>query len=208
VTAADAVRQTRITQVWHWLGGREIRKNRSQAFWRSGDGWSVSLSDDRGAWFDHRDGIGGGVLDLIQHVRGGSRADALHWLADSGGVPLNNRPLSPPDRRRYAQARRDAPELGRVALLWWIERRRELEEYKAEALERGDLAALIEPAREHHLLGLLGAEGIVRAYLRAAGEQPEHTAALVGDGERWAQWSAAAIAALIAQWAREAGASL
>jgi hypothetical protein len=102
-----------------------------------GDGWSVSLDDGRGVWWDHRDSVGGGVLSLIQHARGGTRLDAVRWLAEWRGVALDgDSTLSPQERRRYAQARQHAAQLARVAGLWWRERREEMERTKANALER------------------------------------------------------------------------
>lgn len=206
MTAATLIDQTRITTVWHALGGGQIRRNRGQAWWRRGDGWSVSLSDERGTWYDHRDGIGGGVLDLIQRVRGGSRGDALRWLADWRGVRLaGDAPLSPVERRRYAQAHRAAPKLARAAWLWWRERREVLEEAKAEALEHGDLGGLIVPAREHYHLGQLSPEGVIHEYVRARRDDPEGTEALLSGAERWARLSEALVTLLIARWAHDAG---
>jgi hypothetical protein len=56
-------------------------------------------------------GQGGGVLDLIIQVRGGSRADALRWAAVFSGVTLQARPLSPAHRKRQAQERHAAERL-------------------------------------------------------------------------------------------------
>jgi hypothetical protein len=81
-----------ISEVWRLLGGGLIRHNRARAFWRDGDGWNVTLDDSRGAWFDHRDATGGGLLDLIVTVNSGTRADALKWLADTLGIELADRP--------------------------------------------------------------------------------------------------------------------
>ena len=92
-----------ITAVWRALGGGELRRGRGRAFWRDGDGLNISLSDTKGTWYDHRDGIGGGVLDLVLHVRGGNRQGALRWLADSFGLPLEDRPLTPAERRQYSR---------------------------------------------------------------------------------------------------------
>jgi hypothetical protein len=204
MTVAQLIDQTPITTVWRALGGEEIQHGRGQAFWRDGDGRNVSLNDDRGVWYDYRDSVGGGKLDLIQHVRGGSRADAVRWLADCLGVASDGAPLSREDRRRYAQAREHAPEIAQAATLWHTERCGELDEFKREALERDDMLALMAAAREHHLLSILVPEGIVRAYLDARRKWPERTAALVANGQRWTQWTEAAVVALIAQWAHDA----
>ncbi len=107
MTPVDGVlSRIRIGQVWSALGGGEVRHNRSRAFWRDGEGWNVALSDAKGTWYDHRDNIGGGILALIQHVRGGSHKDALCWCAGLAGVPLEDRPLSAEDRARWATERR------------------------------------------------------------------------------------------------------
>jgi hypothetical protein len=77
-----------ITDVWHRLGGGELRNGRGRAFWRVGDGLNVSVDCERGLWRDFVSGDGGGVLDLIATVRGGTRADAAKWLeAELGGGP-------------------------------------------------------------------------------------------------------------------------
>ena len=41
-----------------------------------------------GAWFDHEAETGGGLLDLIVRVRGGTKADAVAW-AKSIGIDLS-----------------------------------------------------------------------------------------------------------------------
>ena len=108
-TAADLVRAVPISEVWQMLGGRPIRHGRGQAFWRNGDGWNVSLDDDRGVWHDYRDQVGGGVLDLVAHINGGTRADALKWLADVTGTPLDDRPPDPEAKAARAALARDTP---------------------------------------------------------------------------------------------------
>ena len=112
MTAADIIGATTITQVWVAQGGDPPKHGRARAFFRNGDNpQAVSLNDAKGCWYDHRDGVGGGVLDLIQHVLGCDRGAALRWLADFTGLPLESRPLTAADRARYAQARREATEL-------------------------------------------------------------------------------------------------
>ncbi|HKD07679.1 MAG TPA: hypothetical protein VKB79_17395 [Bryobacteraceae bacterium] len=77
-----------ISEVWRMLGGPPLRHGRGRAFWRDGNGLNVAIDDEKGVWMDHADGVGGGILDLISRVRGGSRSDALRWLADASGVTL------------------------------------------------------------------------------------------------------------------------
>ncbi|HEY6345098.1 MAG TPA: hypothetical protein VIY49_26675 [Bryobacteraceae bacterium] len=212
MTAAQLIEQTSIVSVWNALGGGPLRHGRGNAFWRKGaDSWSLSLNDDRGAWFDHRDGVGGGVLDLICLVRGGSRQEALKWWAEYRCVQLDgDKPLSPEERRRYAHARQAAPELARRAEIWIIERLEELETLKADALAREDFKALQTASREHHRMNTLKADGaaVVAEYIRARQTDPTGTAAMIAEGERWRDTSEALVNLQIAKWAREAGAAL
>jgi hypothetical protein len=204
MTGAQLIDQTRITHVWRALGGGEIRHGRGRAFWREGDGYNVAINDKIGAWHDFVTDDKGGKLALIRYVRGGTKSEAVRWLADMRGVTLDNAPLSMADKRRYAQARERAPELARAAEIWFIERREELERVKARALAREDWAALEAAAREHHRLSRLDGAAIIREYLRARRADPAGTAALVAEGETWARLSEALVTALIARWAREA----
>jgi hypothetical protein len=87
-----------ISRVWQALGGGRLRsagkgKYRGQAWWRKGDGWSVSLDDSRGIWHDFRDNVGGGILSLVVHILGGTRQRAFQWLAPLAGVRLDSGPL-------------------------------------------------------------------------------------------------------------------
>ncbi|MEO8051434.1 MAG: hypothetical protein ABI833_13535, partial [Acidobacteriota bacterium] len=71
VSAAGIVHATTITAVWLALRGDPPKRGRARAFFRGGDNpLAISLNDARGCWFDYPGGIGGGVLDLIQRVRG------------------------------------------------------------------------------------------------------------------------------------------
>jgi hypothetical protein len=58
-------------------------------------------------WRDFVSGEGGGILDLVVSIRGGTRADALRWCADFAGVPMNDAPLSPHKREQWAAERRE-----------------------------------------------------------------------------------------------------
>jgi hypothetical protein len=107
MTPSEIVARISISTLWRELGGGEIRRGRARAFWRDGDGWNISLNDAKGAWFDHRDGIGGGVLDLVVHVRGGSRQDAVRRVAEVAGVPLDDKPMPAADKRRWATQQRE-----------------------------------------------------------------------------------------------------
>lgn len=205
MTATETVRAVNISTVWRALGGGQLRGRRGQAWWRGGDGWNVSLDDRGGVWYDHREGTGGGVLDLIQHVRGCTRREALLWLSDLLGLALDNPPLSRAVQERYQDAHREAPVLAHAAALWWAERREFLEWAKAEASRRDDLSYLAVVAREHFCLGDMSPDGIVQGYLYAQQRDPDGTAALVAAGERWTLWAEAAAVLVTARLARDAG---
>lgn len=52
---------------------------------RFGSNGSLALKiggDQRGTWFDHESGEGGGVLDLVRRERGGDKASAVAWLSE------------------------------------------------------------------------------------------------------------------------------
>jgi hypothetical protein len=137
--SAEILSLVSITQVWSLLGGGELRRKRGRAWWRNGDGWSVSVDDRRGCWYDHRDGIGGGVLDLIVKVRGGSHADALRWLAAVVGVPVDDRPLSYKDRQRWALEREQTQRI-RSEATYFADAATELAELELEELSQSDPA--------------------------------------------------------------------
>src|SRR5689334_2401035 len=108
VKLAMALQSIRITQVWAALGGGPLRHGRGRAFWRAGDGWSVSVKDGRG-WFDHRDGRGGGILDLVQAALGCDRRGALRWVAEEFVLDTDcERPVTAKERWQYACARSEA----------------------------------------------------------------------------------------------------
>ncbi len=192
-TADDIVSRVTISAVWRALGGGELRHGRGRAFWRpKAAGLNVSVNDARGVWHDFKTDEGGGVLALIQRVCGGTRQDALWWLAERFGLPLEDRPLTPAARQRYARAAELAPALARSAWLWWKGRRSELEDMKRAAIdgEHIDIDALAMSARELYRFEHLDAEAVVRAYLAAAKADPIGTAAIVEIAEAWDQaWS-------------------
>jgi hypothetical protein len=119
---AEVINTRSITEVWIALGGPPPKRGRARAFFRDGDNpFAVSLKDSKGAWFDHRDGVGGGVLDLIQQVRGCDRHSAFCWLAELNGAPLDNHRLTLAERRQYAR-RLAAAKLERAEFILWKER--------------------------------------------------------------------------------------
>jgi len=109
---ADAIlARVKISGVYRALTGHEVKRAargrwRAVAFWRGGDDLTVAGDDSRGVWMDFAAGEGGGILDLVVRVRGGTRQDALRWVADLAGITLERRPLSPEDRAQWAEERR------------------------------------------------------------------------------------------------------
>jgi hypothetical protein len=76
------------------------------------------MDDARGVWHDFTTGEGGGVLDLIVRIRGGSRQDALRWAADYVGRPLEDRRLSGFERACWARQQRQIESELPNARLW------------------------------------------------------------------------------------------
>lgn len=119
----EVLARTRISQVYRALSGKEPRRAgsatwRAPATWRDGDGLNVSLDDSRGLWHDFTTDEGGGVLDLVVRVRGGSRQDALRWVADLVGYPLDDRPLPARERSRWVKQQRQIARELPNARLW------------------------------------------------------------------------------------------
>jgi hypothetical protein len=113
-TAIDAVlSRLTISQVARTLGVKLDRTGRrGVAHWRRGMNFSVALNDQKGAWHDHVTGEGGGMVDLVVAVHGGTRREALEWLAALAGVEL-----SPQTREQARNWAREAQETTR-ALEW------------------------------------------------------------------------------------------
>jgi hypothetical protein len=194
---SDIVGRARISDVYRALAGADPRRTgsdkwRATATWRGGDGLNVALDDSRGAWHDFVTRQGGGVLDLVVLVRGGSRRDALHWLADLVGVPLEDRRASSAERSRWAAERR-AMERDLPAARYW---------------RRGMLVMLesVLDREKDRLSGGAGARpdfGVIRTYnqlidrLKHAGD-----AALVSEYREWRtdtpRWASALV-----RWMRD-----
>ena len=107
-TMAEILARVKISEVYYVLTRKQPRRVGSDAWrgpavWRGGDGLNVSLNDTRNLWHDFTANEGGGVLDLVVRVRGGSRQDALRWVADFAGVPLDSRSLSPTEQADWAR---------------------------------------------------------------------------------------------------------
>ena len=77
------------------LLGDPIKRTRRE--WRWGRKGSMALYLAKGTWRDFEAGQGGGVMDLIAHLQGVDRRDAVTWLQERGLLP-------PPDVQRVRSA--------------------------------------------------------------------------------------------------------
>jgi hypothetical protein len=169
--------------VWLGLGGDAPKHGRAPAFYRGGDNpQAVSLDDRRGLWYDHRERVGGGVLKLIQHVRGCDRQKALHWLADLIGVEVIDRETTHAERTALADRRER--ELRKM-------QEAELFRRAAECIAEHVLEELPEAVPERYaptqlLLSLRAAHGaaLLALYRVYQEREPRLTAALVYAAER------------------------
>lgn len=151
----DVLAQVKISAVYRELAGIEPRWT-GRDTWRAhgvgGDNQDrISGDDARGVWHDFRDDSGGGILDLIVQLRGGSRADALAWAAAFVGVSLSDRPFSAIDRERWAAERRELERALPVAGLW----RRAAVNMAAELLDNLK-AGLTDPTLPQASIGEIG----------------------------------------------------
>jgi hypothetical protein len=206
--ATEVVERVRISEVWSALGGGPLRRGRGQAFWRDGDGYNASLNDEKGVWHDFVTGDGGGVLDLVQHVRGGSRSDALHFVADLAGVPLNDTPLSRRQKREYAADRKQAESLAQQCA-WWVRASiHEFERIKAQANKDGDFHSLCWSSRELYRMQQAVPSALMGRFLGALRDSPENTVVLVDAGREDEQNAYAVTAIIVAMLATAAEASV
>ena len=160
-TPRDIIDQASIVSVWAAVGGGPLRHGRGKAFWRDGDGSNVVLDDDRGVWFDHAHGTGGGVLMLIETVLGCDRRAAIKWLANHQNVNLDDhRALTHDERRRYAQRHSHAKSAA-VDLATW----------RKNTLQR------LRDDRNRYCLSENAGSGVARTLLAATGG--------TGDDEAW-----------------------
>ena len=125
----------RITEVYVSATGQPLRFGRGKATWRTGaNGYNVSFNDEKGVYFDHVTGTGGGVLALIELAQNCSRKDALQWLADFTGIQLQT--TTPAQQQNFAR-RRAAIESQAADLCIWVEDRLiRMTEERDDALDR------------------------------------------------------------------------
>jgi hypothetical protein len=189
--ASDIIGRARISDLVAALGGGPIRRGRVKAWWRNGDGFNVALDDSKGTWFDHARGEGGGILDLIRAARSCSRADALGWLADYLGMPLQQ--TTPKMRLDWQQERAEA-----LAAQFWGSAaaafaETALEELHSEDPERSVHSRLLRIVRD-------GGAALVEEYCEWQSAAPELTAAMVKAGRASDSRLQRGLAALIVEW--------
>ncbi len=180
--ATEVIQRVRISEVWAALGGGWLRKNRGKAFWRDGGGYNVSLNDRKGCWHDFVSGDAGGVLDLVQQVRGGSRAEALKYVADIAGVTLDAKPMSHPQKRRHAKRMVLAGNLAQQCAWWARAYINALEYTKAGAYDRDDFDTLCWSSRELYKIQKAIPSALMNRFLKAMEGDPEETNGLVEAG--------------------------
>ena len=166
-----------IRSAWAALGGGRLRGNRGQAFWRNGDGFSVSLDARRDLWHDHRDGVGGDVISLVQVARNCDFRAAAEWLASFTGMDLGT-----PSRRDKLADTDWVADLRRAA--WWARTaaataEQSLEDFVSSSHHmpnRAPLTALLRTIR-------LGDAALITEYREWRRQNPKLTAALVRAGQ-------------------------
>ena len=161
-----------IRDVWSALGGAKLRGNRGQAFWRGGDGYSVSIDPVKGLWHDFVIGDGGDVVALVRTVHQCDFLAAAQWLADFTGMPAlkagsNATSFSHYDTDWSADLRRAT---------WWAEAAEIMAEFVLEELspnnpERFGLTQLLKAVR-------LGDASTVAEYRAWRARDPRMTAGL------------------------------
>lgn len=119
----DILSRVRISEIYSALAGVKPKHDRSgechgPAVWRGGDGLHVSMRDDRGVWHDFVTNEGGGVLDLVVRIRGGSNRDALKWVAQFAGIDLGDRKLPAEDLQKWKEEKARVERYLPVAQLW------------------------------------------------------------------------------------------
>ena len=88
------------------LGFELRRSNRAACIICSAQNTTTfSFEPDNGTWFCFRCNRGGGVLDLVQAIHNCDRREAIAWVAQFVGVPLDRHTSSRAERRKYAQKR-------------------------------------------------------------------------------------------------------
>lgn len=177
-----ALDSVRILEVWRALGGPELRRGRAPAFWRSGDNpQAIAVHAEKGCWYDYRDSVGGGVLQLVQHVKGCDQSGALRWLQYQGLI--ESRTLPRVQRRAYEQCRDAARTFTDEIGHWKSAYVQQLNRIKLAADESGNAAVMAIAAPLCHVLENGPPDDIIREFSRHRDADPAEVARLVVEGE-------------------------
>jgi hypothetical protein len=167
-----------ISEVWARLGGGPLRHGRGRAFWRGGEGFNVSLDDQKNVWHDFVANEGGGVLDLVMRIRGCDRRGAYTWVAAEFTLPTSD--LTPAEREAHARQRAyhhaDLRNAQMFAVAAYQLADALLEDLDACDLQRGPLTRLIASLRTD--------AGILLEYRQWRERHPTLTRALVAAGRK------------------------
>jgi hypothetical protein len=174
---AELKHRADIREVWSSLGGSELRRGRGQAFWRGGDGYSISLDAQKGVWFDFRDNVGGDVIALVETVKQCGFREAVEWLSGFTGVGTSELPVRTDNRPDAHDCEAD-----RRWAYWWGRACEMLCELLLEELpcwhqERFPLTQLLARVR-------LGSESLVNEYRLWRERFPELTSGMARAGRQ------------------------
>jgi hypothetical protein len=194
-----------IRDVWRALGGGPLRGNHGQARWRGGDGYNVALDLKKNVFFDHRDGKGGGILELAEVALGCDRRSALQWLETNCGLD-SRRSLSTNERRVFAERRRAASSFDEEITNWRAGLIPELNARKIAALKSGDDDALSWAASTCNTLENGSPADVAREFHGHRASDPANVERLIAIGQAYgleAERIAAEAVLLLARAARE-----
>jgi hypothetical protein len=169
-----------LLAVWRRLGGAEPRRDRAPAFWRRSHDFNISLNLTRSVWYDHAAASGGGVLALVQTVRGCDRREAVAWLLAEGFLAVKT--WSPAEKRKHVGDVATADAIARD-ILWWRDALIvELNSTKVRAFESLDYGRLARAAGLCHLLENGSPQAIACEFARQRRTEPGGVARLINIG--------------------------
>lgn len=176
------IERVSIGAVWAALGGPPLKRGRGRAFWRDGGAFNVAINEKGGTWHDFAMSEGGGLLDLVERVRGCDRAAAMAWLREFAGVP--ERTMTPEQRRAWERRRAADKADAEGCQLWALGLRLALERDKARALKACKWAAWMSLCRRLYQLCNASDEQKLKWYRQARERDPRACRAFGRDGRR------------------------
>lgn len=196
-TARRICEIVKVSQLYQYLTGVPPKRVRGEMFrapatWRSGDNPSaVSLDDSRGIWHDFVTDQGGGILDFVITVKGGTRKDALGIVAEFAGISLISESQPSEDHERWLEHKRILDAELQIARYWkraaikitaelLIELKRPLED---PTLPFPEFSSIYDATQFLHRLESLDGLDLIAEYHSFLESNPGLTAALV----RWSR---------------------